>query len=280
MTGNPEEQALSSTAAESSTKMNASLAAFDRHKDDLLAMLQDVCERKPKTKSFDKNETWRHLGFWALFYLQEQARVEQERMELAPDRLKLLLQLENTLKEARCKLDEATHHDIRGVLFWEWCCETYDNPDFTEFLELLGNEFDKNVAGVVAGLGALERAASRAEQVGRRKPGRPSGTSLLSPEFIITLESIYRRSTGKSGKVGAGPFARFVHKFSEAMGHRSNKEESVIRAIKAAKKREEADPATSRWGRESPNDENTKMWEQWLLRVRARMEGKIPPNSP
>src|SRR5262245_42518147 len=102
MTNNPEEQSFS-TAAETA-KMNASLDAFDRHKDDLLAMLQDVCERKLKTKPFDKNESWRHLAFWASLYLQQQARVEQERMELAPDRLKLLLQLGNTLKEARCKL--------------------------------------------------------------------------------------------------------------------------------------------------------------------------------
>jgi hypothetical protein len=264
---NPEEQTSGTTAAAIRAKFKTHLAAFDRHKDDLLDHLQKVCEHKPKTKSFDKNKSERLLGFWVLFYLQEQESVEKERIEVpAADRVKLLLQLGNTLKKARCKLDEATHHDIRGVLFVEWCCETYDNPDFLEFLDLLGNQFDKNVAAVVAGLAALERAASRAaEQVPRcRNSGPRRGSGLLPHEFIICLEHVYRDITGKPGRVGAGLFTQFVRKFLEAVGRKSN-EATVIRAIKAAKEREEMDPATSRWGREGPKDPGTRMWEQVLL---------------
>jgi hypothetical protein len=72
--------------------------------------------------------------------------------------------------------------------------------------------------------------------------------------------------------VGWGPFAHFVDKFLEALRRKINKE-SVIRAIKAAKQREQKNPATSRWGREDP-------MVSGFRRVLLAHRGKISPNSP
>jgi len=209
-------------------------AEFDPLRDDLLAMLQKVCERT--SKPFDKEYAWDHIRFCAKRYLLEEAWVEEKRMPAA-DLVKLLRQLGNALREARCKLDEARHHVICGVLFGEWC-EAHGNPDFTDpIMGLYQNKFDTMVAGVIARLHDLETAASRAAEQVRQKPGRPDGTGVLQHDIIIMLEAAYQNITGQRGGAGPGPFAQFVTKFLEALG-RTITQQSVIEAIKAAKKRQ------------------------------------------
>ena len=151
----PAHDAIEATIAER-------LTAFDRYRDALHTILQKVCDRKPKTKSFDPDKSWRRLRHMARIYLREEASVKQKQMQVpAADRRELLLQLEDTLEKARCKLDEARHHDIRRVLFVEWCEATYDNPDLTD--PRIARDFNETVAGVVASLAALETTASRAD---------------------------------------------------------------------------------------------------------------------
>lgn len=231
--------------------IEARLAEFDRHEDDLLTILQKVCERT--TKPFDRKYAWRQVRFYARRYLEEAE--EKQLMVPAANRVELLRQLGNALRQARCKLDEARHHDC-GALFVEWC-EAHGNPDFTDpIMGLYEAKLDEVVAGVVAGLADLETAASRAAEQVRQKPGRPGGTGVLQQDFIIDLESAYRDITGKPGGAGAGPFARFVMEFLEALG-RTSESDSVIETIKAAKKRKE--------------------WGQSFF---AGIGGKTPPNSP
>jgi hypothetical protein len=264
MMSNSEEPAHDARAEAIEAAIEARLSAFDRLRDDLLDILQKVCERRSNTKSFDKSKSWRSLRFMAWVYLKEEARVEQKQMMVpAADRVEQLLQLGNVLREARCRVDGVIHDDIRGWLFVEWC-EANGNPDFTDpIIGLFENKFDNVVADAVAGLAALETAAFRAAGQVRQRPGRPGGTSVLQHDFILGLESTYRDITGKVGGAGPGPFVQFVKKFLEALGREST-EQSVIQAIKAAKKREEKDPATSRWGRS----------------LFAGIGRKTPPNSP
>jgi hypothetical protein len=226
-------------------------AEFDRHRDDLLAMLQKVCERT--SKSFDTESAWDHIRFYASRYLLEEASVEEKRMmEPAADRVERLRQLGNALAEARCKLDEARDHVICVVLFEEWC-KARGIPDFTDRHVAI---FDDALADLIAGLAYLETAASRAAKQVRQKPGRPGGTGLLQQDFLISLELAYRDITGKPGGAGPGPFAQFVKKFLEAVG-RTSTEQSITKAIKVAKKRRE-------WGRSFFDG----------------IGGKTPPSSP
>ena len=167
------------------------LAAFDRHKDDLVAILQKVCERR--AKPFDKNGAWRLIRIYAWSYLKGEARAkEKQKMVPAADRSKSLRQLGNTLRQARCMIGEA---HIRYPLFVEWC-EAHGNPDFTDpIMGIFETKFDK----VVAGLADLETAAFRAAEQVRQKLGRPRGTGVLQQDFIIGLELAYRDITGKPG---------------------------------------------------------------------------------
>jgi hypothetical protein len=172
-------------------------------------------------------------------YLEEEATLEEKRMMVpAADRVELLLQLGNALGEARCKLDETRHHVNLVVLFEEWC-KARGIPDFTD--RHVGI-FDEAVSDLIAGLAYMETAASRAAERVRPKHGRPIGTGVLQPDFIIDLELAYRDITGKPGGAGPGPFAQFVMKFLEALGRRTIEEPTVIKVIRAAKKSE-------RWGR-------------------------------
>jgi hypothetical protein len=245
------------------------LTAFDRHGDDLLDLLQKCCERRPKTKSFDLDKSWRRLRHMARRYLEME---NEARAKPPADRVELLHEFGKALRKAHRKFGGMMRDDIRGYLFVEWC-EAHGKPDFTDpIIGLFEKEFEKVVAGVVAGLAALETAASRAAEQVRQKRGRPGGTSVLPHDFVIGLESTYRDITGKAGRVGWGPFAQFVEKFLEAVGRESNKE-SIIRLIKAVKQREQKDPATSRWGREDP------AISRWKRALRARVEGEISPKS-
>jgi hypothetical protein len=255
--------------------IEAPLTAFDRHRDDLLAMLQEVCERKPKVNFFNPDEAWRDLRFIAWDFFQRERSREEQNMEVpAAGRLKRLLQLGNALGDARRRLDAAMRHAVRGGLYIEWCI-AHGDPDITDpIIDVFEKEFDRVTSDVVAGLAALETAAFcaadnvRQNQV--RRPGRPGGTSLVRHGFILSLERVYRESTRKRAGVGAGPFAQFVKKFLEALGRKGIEEQSIIKAIKIAKKREQKNPTTSRWGRPRASG---------LREAFLRYGGQIPPAS-
>ncbi len=212
--------------------IEARLTAFDRHEETFLDLLRKV-QRSPKTKPFDSNGAWRSLRFLAFVYLQREWEVSQQQaMMPAGDRAKLLRQLGNALRDARCKADEAMK-TVRGHWFVEWA-EANGNPDFLDpIIDRFSEEFDKRVAG----LAVLETAAFRAAETVRRKRGRPPGTTALPHDFILNLEKAYRNITKKKAGAGSGPFFRSVIEFLTALG-RECSDETVNEAIKAARKRE------------------------------------------
>jgi hypothetical protein len=158
--------------------IQARLAEFDRHRIDLLAMLQKACERTPKP--FDKKYAWRHVSLYAWRYLEEEAKAEKRMMVPPADRVEQLRQLKNALRKARCKLDETKHHITSVALFEEWC-KVRGIPDFTDQHAPL---FCEALAALIAGLAELEIAASRAAEQVRPKHGRPVGTGILHPDSI------------------------------------------------------------------------------------------------
>jgi hypothetical protein len=241
-----EEHARSATSASAIT---ARLDQFNLHKEALLAFLQRECERQSKTEPFNRNGAWRHLKFMAQVYLQEEANIERNRMlPPAMGRIKQLQRLKTDLLKARCSLNQVMKDDLRGRVFLAWC-ETHGDPDLTDpVMDLFDSKFDDHMKDLRAGLADLARVASNAAAQCHQKPGRPAGTSILQDDFIVRLESTYRDITGKIGGAGPGPFAKFVKRFLEALGREST-EQTVIEAIKGAKRREEKNPATSRWGR-------------------------------
>lgn len=270
-----EETAPGARAEAIKAAFDARLTAFDCHRDDFLSILQNVHERGPKTKSFDKHKAWRHLRFIASCFLEGERRREEQKMEVpAAHRLKRLRQLGTALGDARRKLDKAIHDAVRGGLYIEWCV-AHGHLDFTDpITDVFEREFNRVTADVVAGLAALEAAAFCAADDVRQnevlRPGRPGGTSLVSDSFIISLERVYRESTGERAGAGAGPFAQFVKKFLEALGRKGIEQQSIIKAIKTTKKREEKNLATSRWGR----PRSSGLREAFL-----RYRGQIPPAS-
>ena len=209
--------------------IEASLIAFDRHKNSLLRHLRKVYAQRSKTKSFDSNEAWRHIRLLAWRYLVEETDVEARKKAPAADRVEQLCRLGEVLKEARAALEK-----VRGPVFVEWC-EAYGNPDFTDpIISVYENKFDELLPG-------LETAASRAAERMRPKPGRPHGSGVLQPEFVVALEYTYRNLTGKPGEADRGPFAQFITKFLAALG-RKTPVGTIVKIIKRAKE-------SDRWGR-------------------------------
>jgi hypothetical protein len=222
----------------------AHLTAFDRHRKQLLDILRSEYKRSRQTNPFDEHYAWQHLRFVADIYLRNEADVSRKQAAIpAADRVELLLQLGNALGNAHRKVDEAMQ-TVRGPLFLAWC-EANGDPDLTDpIMDRYDAAFDK----AIASLSAFETVAFRAAETVRRGQGRPPGTSIMPHDFIIALESVYRDITKRKAGAGPGPFAKFVKNFLTALG-RECTEGSVIGAIKAAKKREEKHPMTSRWRR-------------------------------
>jgi hypothetical protein len=246
-----EEQTPSARAALATKAIEARWRGFDRSQDDLLAMLQEICERRPKNKSFGRNKVSRHLRFVALISIGADKETRRRQSKLsAADRAQLLRKLGNTLSDAHSMLKKAKQNAL-GPLFVQWCI-THGDPDFTDpIIEKFEQEFEEKIAGIVEGLATLATTAlDAARRVRQTVPstGRPPGTSFPGHDVILGLERVYRESTGKQAGAGDGPFARFVSKFLTAIERECTKQR-IIEAIKAAKKREERNPATSRWGR-------------------------------
>lgn len=221
------------------------LSTFDRHRKELLGTLREVRERGPKTVSFDADDAWRHLKFIASIYHRREAQLRQEKAG-APDaeRLKLLLELENALSNARRAAGKAMKA-VGGHWFLEWA-QANGDPDLTNpRIYRFEEEFDKTVAC----LKALEEAAFRAAETVRRGRGRPPGTTAIPHILILNLEGVYRDFTKSRAGAGPGSFARFVKQFLTALG-RDYPNRSVVDAIKAAKRREEKFPTTRQWGRD------------------------------
>jgi hypothetical protein len=209
--------------------INASTDAFVRHKAALLNHLQQVNEGGPKSKLFDAEKSWRHLGFLAMQYFFHE-RERQERKPIA-GQVKRLRSLAKALGRARGLVEKAIQDDIGDFLFLAWrdANVRYDidpTPPFT--LVLIDDEFKK----VIASLPALETAALRAADGIPKKDGRPKGTALLPWEFIEVLAKIYRNSTGSNPGAGDGPFARFVYAFITALSRSNVEYLSVVDAIK------------------------------------------------
>ena len=202
--------------------IEAHLAAFEAHKEDLLAILRNMHGRDPKSEPFDAERASRGLTHLAGgFFWRE--RIKQE-MVPAGECVARLRELAMVLGKARGMLDKAWNDEVGGNLFSAWCEEKvrYDLVP----TDRIDDEFDK----VVANLADLETAALRAaDQVPERR-GRPKGTVLLPWEFIATLAEIYQSSTELKPGAGDGPFARFVYAFITALGRANIEYDSIVDA--------------------------------------------------
>jgi hypothetical protein len=73
-------------------------------------------------------------------------------------------------------------------------------------------------------------------------------------DYIEALAAVYRDKTGSKPGAGNGPFAKFVMEFLTALGRRNIEYETVIKAIKDARRWTLKRPAATKWGA-SPFDE-------------------------
>jgi hypothetical protein len=105
------------------------------------------------------------------------------------------------------------------------------------------------ISNMLEGISALETAAREATQKNRRKRGEhgsPEGKA-IPPHAIEQLEMVYRNSTRRDPKTTAeGPFHRFVLACLAAFGYDvDNRDQRVLKLIKAARRRSMPTPGTS-----------------------------------
>jgi hypothetical protein len=232
--------------------IDAHLDAFERHKEDLLAVLRMAYERSPKTQPFDSNQSWQRLTTVASFYFWRD-RVKQARMSNAA-RIKGLHEIAKALNYARTLIREAMPNEVGNDLRWAWWQGTSEYAKakgrFVDFLYIEGC-FEK----VAISLVALETAAARAAVDVPARVGRPKATGILPRGDIEGLATAYRDSTGLKPGAGRGPFARFVLVFLAALGRTNVQDESVIDAIKDARQWALKRAAATRWGPSPFNEE-------------------------
>jgi len=226
------------------TAIEEGLAAFDQHKEALLAILREVRKRDLKSEPFDADKSWRDLTRLAQLYF-ERARTKQETIP-AGDRVKRLDKLAKALDRAHAMADKAMRDDVGNDLFSAWWDETYKpgdpvflNDDGSSVLTRIADEIKK----AVAGLATLETAARTAVHDVRLRRGAPEGIGVLPPEYVIALAEVYRKSTGLEPDPGDGRFAQFVREFLVAIGQHGNRSDSyVVEMIKYMRKQLRKNP--------------------------------------
>jgi hypothetical protein len=223
----------------------AELAAFERHKKTLLDILRKVHGGGPKSEPFDEEDSWRALTHAAIWYFRR-PEIKQKTM-LAARRVARLDDLAKALGRARHEANKAMQDDVGWDLFRGWCAEANTSPawavlnaDGSSVLTPIANQFKK----VVAGLTALEAAVSRAARDVPTNAGPPRGAGTLPMDDIIALQEVYRRSTGLTSYMGAGPsFVELVDEFLIAIGRGDDTaQDYVVEALKYARKQARKNP--------------------------------------
>jgi hypothetical protein len=229
---------------------DARLAAFNKHKQELLGLLRKEYERGPKLKPFDEEGAWRSLTGLAGFYFGR--RRQKRATTSAAQRVERLRDIAKVLGAARRLVDRTMQTDIGGDLFsawWEVTGSEHAKPDGTFDPRYMEREFKQ----LVKSLGVLENAASYgADHVERAKRGKPP---VLTRDDIWSLAAIYRENIGSIPPASDGPFAGFVMKFLVATGRADEiGYESLVEAIKDARRWALTQPVAGKWG-PSPFDE-------------------------
>jgi len=207
------------------------LAAFDRHRPNLLGHLSKAHKRGPKSAPFDETSAWRHLTYLAETYFMRPIR-KQETL-LPSRRIDRLDDLAKALRKAHRLVDSAMKDDVGDDLFRGWCVEAKEPPQGL-------NDDDwpfriiNQIKEVATGLATLKAAAQRAARdVPRKGAGTPPGFRILPWDYIIGLAECYRRNTGVEPIMGPGPFAEFVEEFLVAVGRGNDtKNDYVVEAFK------------------------------------------------
>jgi hypothetical protein len=198
--------------------VRARLAAFEEHKEDLLAILRNPSKGGTETNTFDEGETWSDLKSIASTYFWEQRVRKETKPSPADKRRKRLCAFNKAVGKARVMAERAMQDDVGDDLYSAWHEATVrydlDLADLEMPLTLvrLPDEFRK----VVGTLAVLEAAASHAAaNVETRRSGKPV---ILLRGYIPVLAEIFQQSTGRLPRSGRGPFFRFVMRFSTALG--------------------------------------------------------------
>ncbi len=216
----------------------AKLAAFNKHKSNLLKKLQNGHKRRPTSASFDPVKSWQDLTNCAQLYFWGEV-MKQKTMPTA-DRIKRLRQLSRALRVACGLARRAIRDDVGDELYRAWFAKKNLDlmkavavpmeKDGSSVLTRTADEI-KEMVTVLATLQALAESALEANNVSNRSAGRPA---LLPRDCIQGLARVYRTSTGSKPGLGAGPFAEFAAAFMIAIGQTGFERTSLIDAIQDA----------------------------------------------
>jgi hypothetical protein len=217
--------------------IDAGVAAFKTHQENILAVLRNAYERGRKSESFDADRAWRYLTTVAFIYFWRK-RLKQEAV-LAADRSKRLGKIAKVLDEACRLFDEAKQDELINDLYSAWCDQNV-RDDIVQEGPLVLVRFEDEFFEVVAALSTLKAAACKARDEVIPREGRPAG-SILSMEIVDALANKYQESTGlKLDKLTDKHFVEFVGAFATAIGqgHKVDPLEVVKYALKLKRKKD------------------------------------------
>jgi hypothetical protein len=119
-------------------------------------------------------------------------------------------------QNARSDLVKLRHADIARKQIKAWLDGSVEFAEATkEFLDQLyvGANFDSKVEKTIKSLGELEAAANKAADKIHKRPGRPTGTSLLPWSYFSELAEAYQLSTGQNPNLNDGDLGEAFHDF-------------------------------------------------------------------
>jgi hypothetical protein len=220
------------------------LTEFDKHQSNILGVLQKVYVKGLPSKPFDATKAWGRLSVHARSFLDRRGGKQPTRS--ASERRERLRDIAKRLRPARSLVDRAMKTEAREDLFsawWEVAGGEHADPNGIFNAAYMDVKFNE----MVKGLSDLEAAASyAASRITSRKRGK---SPILSRDDLWNLAALYRDVTGSKPGAGRGPFADFVSEFLTALGHADDIDfDSMIEAIKGARRWAVTDPVARKWG--------------------------------
>jgi hypothetical protein len=210
---------------EAQAPVAAKLAAFKKHKRDLLNKLQNECKSNPHSRRLDEGKSWRDLCQLAQLYLW--GEVGKPDSMSGAERGKRLRQLSAALRRARGLTDRAMKDEVGDLLYVAFCTEKDGSFALTRRVDEI-----KEMATALATLETVARAAAAND-----RPNKAGRSTLLPRDCIQGLARVYRSSTCSKPGRGAGPFADFASEFMVAVGQTRFSRTSLIDAIQDAHRR-------------------------------------------
>ncbi len=193
-------------------EIDRNLSMFGDHKHPLLHLLFADYNRGQPTDR--QQRVWFRIETIAYQYFAREKL--KDIVKSNADQVARYREIADASQSARSDIEKLRYADIARKQIKAWLDGSVEFAEATkEFTDQLyiGVDFDRKIEKTIKSLAELEAAANKAAGKIHKKPGRPTGTSLLPWSYFSELAGAYQLSTGQNPNLNDGDLGEAFHDF-------------------------------------------------------------------